>query len=214
MFSAFDVEQLPAPTLPEIAFAGRSNVGKSSLLNALLGQRQLARVSSTPGRTRSVNFFFVEGRFLFADLPGYGFAKVPTDVRGAWRGLIDGYLTDRPSLAGVMLLVDSRHPPHETDLMLAAWLHEKEIPFLVLATKVDKVSSSKREAHLGALAEAFGVAGDDVLPVSSVTAEGMPELWRQIHQAVDGREAWLKAHDRWGVPSMKGPKAEIGRAHV
>lgn len=208
MYSAFGPSQFPAPSLPEVAFAGRSNVGKSSLLNALMGQRQLARVSSTPGRTRCINFFLVRKRFLFADLPGYGFARVPTSVQVSWQRLVNGYLEERPSLAGVMLLVDSRHPPHESDLQLAGWLNERELPFLLVATKFDKISPSRREAQLMELAQGYGVDPGDILPVSSTTGEGIADLWAQIEAVVGASERWLKAQEMWGIPSLKGPKAE------
>lgn len=208
MWSAFDERQFPMATLPEIAFAGRSNVGKSSLLNALMGQRQLARVSSTPGRTRSVNFFMVERRFLVADLPGYGFARVPGHLKQAWKQLIEGYLQDRPSIAGVALLVDCRHKPQAMDLKLAEYLRQVEVPFLLVATKADKLTERQLELAVEGLASGFEVPIDMVMPVSSVSGAGIKDLWSQIYRAVDEREAWLKGEQMWGIPSLKAPGIE------
>ncbi|MEA3247462.1 MAG: ribosome biogenesis GTP-binding protein YihA/YsxC, partial [Gemmatimonadota bacterium] len=130
----------PEPSLPEIAFAGRSNVGKSSLLNRLVRRRALARVSTTPGRTREINFFRVNDRFVIADLPGYGYARVAKTQRAAWRPLIEGYLGGSAGLRGVVLLVDARHDPSPDDAAMLAYLADLGAPTLVALTKMDKLA--------------------------------------------------------------------------
>jgi GTP-binding protein len=137
--SGREAKHWPKPTLPEYAFIGRSNVGKSSLVNMLVGINKLARVSNTPGKTRNVEHFKVENSWLLADLPGYGFAKVSQDERGAWRKMIDGYLLERENLQCVFVLIDSRLEPQKNDLGMIRWLGEKEIPFVLVFTKSDKM---------------------------------------------------------------------------
>lgn len=141
LISAAQLEQLPAPDRPELAFAGRSNAGKSSALNALCGRRQLARVSRTPGRTQLLNFFELPtGRIV--DLPGYGFAKVPKDLRAGWGPLIEGYLASRPCLRAVVVVMDARHPLTGFDRAMLKWCHARELPCHALLTKADKLASS------------------------------------------------------------------------
>jgi GTP-binding protein len=137
---------MPAPTLPEVAFAGRSNVGKSSAINGVLGRKSAARVSRSPGRTQAINLFEVDKRYMLADLPGYGFAKVPEAIQSQWKGMVEGYLGSRETLRLVVCLVDSRHPPQTLDLALLGGLQGAELPFLVVATKVDKLKKSKRRS--------------------------------------------------------------------
>jgi GTP-binding protein len=168
--------RFPPPLHPEVAFAGRSNVGKSSAINRLLGHRGLARTSATPGRTRQINFFRVDDRLLFADLPGYGYARAAHAARAAWRPLVESYLEGRAVLAGVVLLVDVRRGLEEEERTLLAFLAELEMPVLVVATKVDKLNRRERERALAACA-ASGVA---VVPFSARTGEGVDRVWRTI----------------------------------
>ncbi len=170
---------LPTDGLPEIALAGRSNVGKSSLLNKLAGRRSLARTSSSPGCTRLLNLYSVPGRFHVIDLPGYGYAKAPVGEVRRWTDWIGEYLVERAPLRGVVLLVDARHPELDSDAEMAGFLLERGRPFIVALTKSDKLSRS-RLAGARRKAEAMG----PVVPVSSVTGAGLPELRRWMARAV------------------------------
>jgi GTP-binding protein len=167
---------VPVTGRQEIAFVGRSNVGKSSALNALLGQR-VARVSSTPGRTQMVNLFTVDDRWAFADLPGYGFAKVPEAVRQAWGRLVESYLRGREALATAVVLVDHRHKAQALDVQMLAMLQGWEIPVLVVATKADKLKRNARVLARKTLEAGLGTA---VIPFSSETGEGIDEVWAAI----------------------------------
>jgi GTP-binding protein len=166
---------------PEIAFAGRSNVGKSSLINTLLGRRALARTSKTPGRTRQLNFYVVEtvsGTFVFVDLPGYGYARVSKGEHAAWRSLVESYLEGRTLLRGVILVVDIRRGIELEERELLDYLNFHRRPVIVAATKIDKLSRGSRSAALGAIGAA---AGDTpVVAVSSETREGRDEIWRRL----------------------------------
>lgn len=170
----------PEPKLPEIAFAGRSNVGKSSLINALVRRKKAARVSNTPGRTREINFFDVNGQFVLADLPGYGYARISKEQRAAWRPLIEGYLTQSPQLRGVIQLLDARHDPTEDDLRMLDFLAALETPTLVVATKVDKLKAAERDARLAALARAAGLDSEELIPFSAVNGTGRDDLAEAI----------------------------------
>jgi GTP-binding protein len=174
----------PATSLPEIAFAGRSNVGKSSLINKLVNRKKLARVSNTPGRTREINFFTVNGQFTFADLPGYGYARISKEQRATWRPLIEGYLRRNPALKGVVLLLDVRHTPTADDLQMLDFLAELMIPTIVVATKIDKLRSAEREKRIEALALEAGVEIDQVIPFSAISGAGRDELAEAIVQLV------------------------------
>jgi GTP-binding protein len=166
----------PEPGLPEVAFAGRSNVGKSSLINRLVNRKKLARVSNTPGRTREINFFDVNGEFILADLPGYGFARVSKEARAAWRPLIEGYLTGTPTLKGVVQLLDARRHPSDDDLQMLDFLAGLGTPTIVVATKVDKLKPAERAARVEALAREAGIELDQVIPFSAETGEGRDDL--------------------------------------
>jgi GTP-binding protein len=172
----------PDAKLPEIAFAGRSNVGKSSLINTLLRRKKVARVSNTPGRTREINFFAVNDAFVLADLPGYGYARVSKEQKLAWRPLIEGYLRQSPALKGVVQLLDVRHSPSDDDLHMLEFLADLGTPTIVIATKVDKLRSSERSGRLEALARDAGVEEAQVIPFSAVTAEGRDDLAEAIIQ--------------------------------
>ena len=182
ILSATAPAQFPPPDRPEIAFAGRSNVGKSSLINALVGVKNLARVSATPGRTQAINFFEVSEAGIFVDLPGYGFAKVPPSVQASWRALIEAYLVDRVALEGVVLIVDIRHEPKDMDLQLLEFLQAHEIPVLIVATKADKLSRQQADKALAAMARGLNLDRNLIVRFSSETLEGRSELWKELNK--------------------------------
>jgi len=166
----------PESDLPEVAFSGRSNVGKSSLLNKLVRRKALARVSATPGKTREINFFRVNDAFHLVDLPGYGYARVSKTARQAWRPLIEGYLRTSEQLRGVVQLIDARHAPSPDDLRMMDFLASLGVPTIVVATKVDKLGNAERAVRLAELAEQLGVEEDQLLPFSARTGEGRDDL--------------------------------------
>ncbi|HEU4989925.1 MAG TPA: ribosome biogenesis GTP-binding protein YihA/YsxC [Gemmatimonadaceae bacterium] len=170
----------PASALPEIAFAGRSNVGKSSLLNTLVRRKKLARVSHTPGRTREINFFAINGQFTLVDLPGYGYARISKERKAEWRPLIEGYLTSSAALRGVVQLLDARHDPSDDDVAMLDFLAELGAPTIIAATKVDKLRPRARAARIAELARQAGVSEDQVIAFSAVTGEGRDELAEAI----------------------------------
>ena len=179
VISAGEPAGFPKTLLPEVAFLGRSNVGKSSLLNALVGRRQLARTGSTPGRTRQVNFYRINGTCLFVDLPGYGFARVPRSMRSEWRDLVEAYFR-RPAPARLaILLVDARHPLTEMDREMIEWLESRRMPFLVAATKSDKLSRNQLNQALKNHLTEFHQP-ERWIPCSAVTRAGIPRLWAAI----------------------------------
>ena len=185
LLSAMAAEQFPAPDVPEIAFLGRSNVGKSSLLNALTGEKA-AKVSSTPGRTRAINFFALldpsqRRRLIFADLPGYGYAKISKSISAGWPAFIEPYLAIRSTLRLCICLVDSNVPAQQSDRQLIDWLRAAGREFAVVATKIDRLSGNERTRNLLALRK--GLELDEVLPVSAKTGYGMKELWSRIETA-------------------------------
>jgi GTP-binding protein len=168
----------PGP-LPQIAFSGRSNVGKSSLINVLLKRtrKSIARVSSTPGKTQAINFFEVNGEFYLVDLPGFGYAKVPKKTRDAWQGLIEGYLSSEDGPIGVVHLVDCRRPPTDLDLQMLEYLAGVGLPTLVVLTKMDKLKSKRaREVAIDTAARELGIDRDQLVPFSSLTGEGRDAL--------------------------------------
>jgi GTP-binding protein len=170
---------IPFPILPQVAFAGRSNVGKSSLINRLMGRRKLARTSRTPGKTRTINYFLVDDRYLLVDLPGYGYAKVSMKEREAWRRLIESFLHRSPGMTRLVQLVDIRHKPTELDAMLRDFVDPLGIQSLVVATKADKISRGARGRHLEIIRSALPTAGPP-LPFSAETGEGAAEIRRWI----------------------------------
>jgi GTP-binding protein len=171
--SFFDPGQTPSDRRPQVAVAGRSNVGKSSLLNQVLGVKRLAKVSSTPGKTRSLNYFLIDEKFYFVDLPGYGFAKVSKKMRDSWGQLIESYLTRSADLIGLVLLLDCRREPTPEDMMLLEWLSQRELPALVVVTKTDKLSKSKVSQKVGQVETEMGV---HAIPFSIKTGVGKREL--------------------------------------
>jgi GTP-binding protein len=184
--SATGADHFPAPTLPEVAFLGRSNVGKSSVINTLVGTK-LARTSSTPGRTRSINFFEVRwpGRprpeVIFADLPGYGYAKLSREISQEWPKFIEPYLNERPTLALCMALVDVNVPPQDSDRQLLDFLNASGRDFLLIATKSDRLSNNQLQNALKCLAEAYPSA--PVIPFSAKTGAGRDQVWNKIRES-------------------------------
>ena len=169
-------KQIPACSTPEIAFAGRSNVGKSTLINKLFNRKNLARVSSVPDKTATVNFYRC-GDVTFVDLPGYGYAKTGKSELTRWQGLINGYLQQERDIRAVLLLIDMRHPPTKNDLQMVDFLIDTQMPFAVVLTKADKLNKSERAARLAALPDELPQFEDlTVIPFSSVTGEGVDAL--------------------------------------
>ena len=179
--SAFHEMDWPRDAKPEVAFLGRSNVGKSSLINSLLDVRGLARTSSTPGRTQALNFFLINEKFRFVDLPGYGYARAPKDVKAKWNEAAADYLAKRKQLVLSIHIVDSRHEPTKQDLQLHDWLAQSARPYLSVATKSDKLSNNELRRNLDLARDALG---NDVIAYSSTKRRGREELWRAIEDAL------------------------------
>ena len=194
VISAAQPSEFPPPSLPEIAVVGRSNVGKSSLINALVGQPGLARTSRTPGRTRLVNWFAIASpgsageRFFLVDLPGYGYAEVSQSTRDSWRPLIEGYLAERTSLVGVLLLIDIRRGPQDEELDFLPWLAERAMPVVVALTKADKLAKNKRALEVSRARQALDLRRDPVA-VSALSGDGIDPLWRAVVQLAAARPA-------------------------
>lgn len=197
--SVHDTEKLPPPGAPEIAFAGRSNAGKSSAINTLTGRRRLAFASKTPGRTQLINFFALEGKAYLVDLPGYGYAGVPLEVRKHWEVLVGRYVAERESLAGVVLMMDARHPLTPLDHELLAWLAPSNRPVHVLLTKADKLSKQAAQRTLQQVRSALSRihASSSVQLFSSTKREGLTEAEAKIYE-------WVKA----GAKNKTPPKGE------
>jgi GTP-binding protein len=175
----------PETDLPEVAFLGRSNVGKSSLLNALVQRKQLARTSGTPGKTRMIHFFQVEidgVALMLVDLPGYGFARVSKSERASWQSLIESYLENRPALRAAILLQDIRREVSEDETLLLEWLAEREVPSLVALTKVDKLKSMRRKQRVGVMKKSLAGHCEQVVATSSTARQGVFDLWRAIRE--------------------------------
>lgn len=183
--SAAGPEGYPKGGRPEVAFAGRSNVGKSSLINALVRRKGLVKTSSTPGRTRLLNFFLVNDRLVLVDLPGYGYAKVPESVRATWGPMIESYLTGREALAGVVVILDLRREPSPEDLALLEWLGAVGRRVVVALTKADKLSGNARARQFRAVRLALPASAGEPVVVSAVSGEGMPALWGAIRRLVE-----------------------------
>ncbi len=172
--------QYPRHELPELAFAGRSNVGKSSLINCLLQRKKLVRTSRTPGRTQTINFFGVNQAFCFVDLPGYGFARVPEAIRASWRPMVETYLTTRQQLCGVVQILDVRHPPTADDIQLWNWLRSRGLPAIAVLTKADKLKRSQWPEHTRQISLVLGLSVEDGVLFSALTREGRDALWQRI----------------------------------
>lgn len=177
--SAWKPFDFPKDPFPEVAFAGKSNVGKSSLINVLLNRKKLVKTSSTPGKTQSINFFRVNNNIMFVDLPGYGFAKVPLAVRKKWKPLVEGYLINRKDLKMVVLILDVRREPSREDKDLLRWFDLYHIPAVVVLSKVDKLSKTKLKKQIEIIKKSLP-KGNEIIPFSAITREGKEDVWEQI----------------------------------
>lgn len=180
--SAVLPDQYPESILPEVALAGRSNVGKSSLINTLINRHGLARTSSQPGKTQTLNFYLINEAWYFVDLPGYGFAKVSRDTRDQWGKMIKKYLQGRTVLKEIWQLVDIRHPPSLQDRQMFQWIADQGFPPIVIATKADKISKNQRVKNLKVIKEQLGLSGENLIVFSAETGEGKEELLKRIEQ--------------------------------
>ena len=181
VISAVKPEQYPSEGYPEFALAGRSNVGKSSFINRMIARKSLARTSSKPGKTQTLNFYKIEDQLFFVDVPGYGYAKVSKTEREAWGQMIEQYLTGRETLNGVIQIIDSRHEPTADDCLMYDFLVHYEIPAIIIATKVDKISKGKVNRHLKVIKEKLNMRkGDPLIPFSAETGAGMDRAWSEI----------------------------------
>jgi len=177
--TAVKPEQFPVDDFPEFAFVGKSNVGKSSLINAMLGRKRLVRTSGQPGKTRTINFFAVEEKMYFVDLPGYGYARVSKSESAKWGAMIESYLKNRPQIKHIFLLLDIRHEPGANDIMLYEWFLHYSLPFTLVATKSDKLKRSQVQKHLAIIRRALN-ASEPPIPFSSETKDGRNSLWTLI----------------------------------
>lgn len=192
--SVLKADQLPKEGWAEIAFTGRSNVGKSSLLNALLRRKGLAKTSGTPGKTQTLNYFAINRKFYFVDLPGYGYAKVPLSLKAQWNVFMREYLSTRTELRLACALVDGRHAPSDNDIAMLDLLATAEVPTLVVATKIDKVKRSERHRNLKRIREGLGLDEEAlIVPCSSETGEGLKEIWGVIEEWVAAPQRELEA---------------------
>ena len=183
--SAVKKEQYPKTSFPDLAFAGRSNVGKSSLINKLLNRKSLARVSAKPGKTATINFYNIDDTVNFVDLPGYGFARVSKEEKRRWGKMIETYLSERETLSQVVLLVDSRHKPTEDDRLMLSYIREVCDRAVIIATKTDKLRPSEKEEKLKCIIETLELNGDDIIiPFSTVKNIGIEEFWCYVNEIV------------------------------
>jgi GTP-binding protein len=186
--TAVDLKSCPAGEQPEVALAGRSNVGKSSLLNKLVNRKGLARTSNTPGRTQGINYFLINGSFFLVDLPGYGYARVPSQIRAKWGPMVENYLKGRTQLKGVIQLVDIRHRPSEQDIQLHRWLVHYGIPAVVVATKSDKLSKSQGNKNGRIIKDALELRREEpLLFFSALSGRGRDELLQSIEAMISGQ---------------------------
>ncbi|GAA0456716.1 ribosome biogenesis GTP-binding protein YihA/YsxC [Alkalibacillus silvisoli] len=183
VISAVSKAQYPGDQFPEIALAGRSNVGKSSFINRMIQRKNLARTSSKPGKTQTLNFYMINESFFFVDVPGYGYAKVSKKEREAWGRMVEEYFKTRDTLKATVLLIDFRHPPTEDDLIMYDFLKHFELPVVVIATKLDKINKTKRQKHLKVIEEALEIEPEDVIiPFSAETGEGKEQAWNKLKE--------------------------------
>lgn len=186
--SATKAAHYPENNLPEIAFAGRSNVGKSSLINVLVNRKSLVRTSSTPGRTQLINFFDVNGTFTLVDLPGYGFAKVPLAVKKQWGPMMENYLSKRDNLCGVVLILDIRRTPVAEDVQMLQWLRAYAVKPILVVTKCDKVSKNEKAKQARLIAQTLGVEQAELNFFSALNKEGKDQIWERIEHALTAAE--------------------------
>ena len=186
--SAVTPEQYPPADLPEVAFAGRSNVGKSSLINRILNRKKLVRTSKTPGRTQLLNFFEINGIYRFVDLPGYGYAKVPDEVRRRWRPMVETFLTARANMRGIVLLFDLRRMPSQEDMAFWDWLQAKGIAVIAVITKVDKLSKNKRNKQVVSIAKTLGCKPQRLLQFSAMSGEGRDQIWEELIRLLEAEQ--------------------------
>lgn len=195
VLSMSDFRSFPGQGLPEIAMAGKSNVGKSSMINSLARNSRLARISSEPGKTRLINFYLINEAMFLVDLPGYGFAKAPKQEKQKWAAMIEGYLQQSPHLKRVLQLVDLRHPPTEDDQMMVEYLRHYDVPFTVVATKADKLSKAQRSRNIPVICRTLAVQPWEVLVYSSQDGTGRERLLELLDaeiipsQEADGQKA-------------------------
>ncbi len=180
--SAVTPGHYPPDDLPEVAFAGRSNVGKSSLINKILNRKKLVRTSKTPGRTQLLNFFEINELWRFVDLPGYGYAKVPAEVQKRWRPMVESYLTTRVNLRGIVWLLDIRREVSKEDLTLWDWLQAKQVTVIIVITKADKLSKNKRNKQAASIAKSLGRNAQELIQFSATSGEGKDEIWQALRQ--------------------------------
>lgn len=181
--SAAHPKQFLTRPIPHFVFAGRSNVGKSSLLNRLLNRKNLAKTSQTPGKTRLINYFLINDRFFFVDIPGYGYAQVSKKARQDWGQLIETYLEETPYLALILQLIDIRHDPTSLDLQMFEWLQHTEQPHLLLLTKADKLSRNQVNQNHRSIVKKLGIHPDHAIPTSTQTGQGLQQVWQTLDQA-------------------------------
>jgi GTP-binding protein len=182
--SAVKPAHYPDENLPEIAFAGRSNVGKSSLINTLVNRKRLVKTSGTPGRTQLINFFRFNQHFVFVDLPGYGYAKVPKAIRSSWGPMIETYLSTREELAAMVLIMDLRRTPDEREHTFLSWCRHHQIPTVPVLTKSDKLTKSKRNKQLSMVSGVLGMAEADIIVFSAKSRQGKDKLWAVLEQLI------------------------------
>ncbi|MGX7347663.1 ribosome biogenesis GTP-binding protein YihA/YsxC [Aerococcus vaginalis] len=187
LLSAASETQYPVPDKPEVTLCGRSNVGKSSFINALFNRKALARTSSKPGKTQQLNYFDVDNAWYFVDMPGYGYAKISKKERQRWKVQMDKYFAERENLVLTLVLVDFRHQPSKEDIMMVDQLNEEEVPYFVIATKSDKVKRNQHQKQLQLIKDTLGlVSVDQILPVSSKEKQGLDEAWEIITAVLNG----------------------------
>ncbi len=185
--SIYDLRALPNSVLSEFVFVGRSNVGKSSLINSVCNKKKLAKIGSVPGKTRQLNYFLINEKFYLVDLPGYGYAKVPEQIRAGWRKLVEDYISERSNVKLVFVLIDSRHEPTYLDELMVSWLEYYEIPFAIILTKSDKISSNKMQKQIYRASKIVNNEDlcIDYIPFSIVNGEGKNEILRHIQDYLE-----------------------------
>lgn len=185
--SIYDLRTLPKSVLSEFVFVGRSNVGKSSLVNKICNKKKLAKIGSVPGKTRQLNYFLINEKFYLVDLPGYGYAKVPEQIRAGWRKLVEDYISERQNVKMVFVLIDSRHEPTYLDELMVSWLEYYEIPFAIILTKSDKISANKMQKQIYRASKI--VKNEDLcrdyIPFSIISGEGKNEIVTMISEALE-----------------------------